>query len=542
MHSDSVASTQYISKLEGAYRDTGTLRLKLNKSLNNIRNAGFLAASYDSLSYESDTIKAWLYTGQQYRWGSLSINKADSMLLNSMGFSVPVNKYEVIDLKKFNAFRKQIVTFLENRGYPFARVDLENLPSWNTDTLTASFLIKQGNRYFIDSIMIKGNDPVSHKYLYPALGLYPGMAYNDEKIQKIPENIEKIPFLNQIRNFELEFSEDERVNVFLYLERASNNQADGLIGILPANQGQVKFTGQFDLRLSNLMKRGEELIINWKSLEEKSQELFLHIDYPYLLLQSFGISADLEIYKKDTSYLSRTLEAGIPFYINNQIQMKVFGDFESSSLIAKSAAAQNRYENFIKWHYGISYLYNNLDFPLNPSKGMKMEIFGSVGKKKEGSGNAGQTSAETGIDLSWFHRLFGSWVLHTSALGRYKYLEKKKAPTRFKENELYRFGGINALRGFDDNAFLAPIYSVVSLELRYLLSKNSNLYAFSDLGWYHKDSSSGIVEDFPWGFGLGAHIDSGNGIFYISYALGKQSDVPIYLESAKIHLGYISTF
>ena len=172
---------------------------------------------------------------------------------------------------------------------------------------------------------------------------------------------------------------------------------------------------------------------------------------------------------------------------------------------------------------------------------MELDLFGSLGRRRGGEDDESRTSAETGLDITWYQPLFRSWVVKASGHGRFKYMwsEGNKG---FRENELYRFGGFESLRGFDDHGFLAPVYSVVSLELRYLLSRNSNLYAFWDGGWYHRDIVSGIKEDFPFGFGVGAHIDTGGGIMYISYALGQQSGNPIELGSAKIHLGYVSKF
>jgi hemolysin activation/secretion protein len=101
---------------------------------------------------------------------------------------------------------------------------------------------------------------------------------------------------------------------------------------------------------------------------------------------------------------------------------------------------------------------------------------------------------------------------------------------------------VNSLRGFDDNEFLASAYAFFTLEVRFLMARNSNLYGFSDAGWYKRETSSGHVDNFPVGFGLGSHIYSGSGIFYINYALGKQSDTPFNLGSAKIHLGFIAKF
>ncbi|MGM0532004.1 MAG: BamA/TamA family outer membrane protein [Bacteroidota bacterium] len=538
-------TTDYIMNLtgtlEGDYKDTATIRRKLKQSLTEMRQAGFLAASYDRMRIEKDTMKMWLYVGQKYHWGKFSVTTPDSSLLQNIPYSREIRKHEVIDLYELNALEKQIVTYLENRGYPFASVKIDQLENAGSDTLNASLIVDPGKRYVIDSILIKGNNPVNEKYLYPYLELFPGMVYEENKLQKIPDKIQNLGFLRQIRDFEIEFSEGRRVNVFLYLERAESNQADGVVGFLPKGDGKIRFTGEFDLSLSNLFRRGGHIDINWNSVEERSQELKLNIDYSYLLLQSIGISTDFELFKKDTSFLSRIFRGGLSFYIDSQSRLEVFGDFESSSLISESVPVTNKYEPFKMRLYGISYTFNNLDYRLNPSKGMHLDILGSVGKRKRGEEEKGYTSAEAGLDISWYQPLFRSWVAKTSGHGRYKHMWSE-GQKDFNENELYRFGGSHSLRGFDDNAFLAPAYSVLTMELRYLLSRNSNVYAFWDGGWYHKNIPSGIREDFPFGFGLGAHIDTGRGIMYISYALGKQANNPIDMGSAKIHLGYVSKF
>ncbi|MCF8336083.1 MAG: hypothetical protein K9H65_05730, partial [Bacteroidales bacterium] len=308
----------YSEEPEGHYKDTAAIGLKLRQSLSEMRSAGFLAASYDSMRIEEDTVITWLHAGRQYHWGRFSVTATDSSLLKRMPFSRQIRKHEVIDLNELNVLEERIVTHLENRGYPFASVKIDRLENVASDTLNATLSVEPGARYVIDSILIKGNDPVSRQYLYPYLDLFPGMVYDESKLQQIPDKIEHLAFLRQIRDFELEFSEDHRVNVFLYLERVESNQLDGVVGFLPKGDGKIRFTGQFDLSLSNLFRRGERIAVNWNSLEERSQELSLQMDYPFMFLQSVGLSADFELFKKDTSFLTTSLYAGISFYIDSR--------------------------------------------------------------------------------------------------------------------------------------------------------------------------------------------------------------------------------
>ena len=49
-------------------------------------------------------------------------------------------------------------------------------------------------------------------------------------------------------------------------------------------------------------------------------------------------------------------------------------------------------------------------------------------------------------------------------------------------NELYRFGGINSIRGFAENSIDASLLSILNTEYRYLV-KSTNLFALNNRYW-----------------------------------------------------------
>ena len=526
---------------EGSYRDSAAVYRQLKQSLSFFQQRGYLAASFDSLVQKGDTLRAHLHLGRQYHWGRFEVDLPDNDLAGQVPSPEGPGAEHILNLEQFNRYKEKVVVFLENRGYPFASAQLKRINNSQGDTLHAVLKVKTGKRYIIDSIYIKGDDPVNRKYLYPYLGLHPGMIYHEERVGRIPDKIESLSFLRQIRDFELEFSRGNRVNIFLYLEQARSNRAEGVVGFLPDEAGRIRFTGQVDLDLYNVFRRGEQLAMQWRNPEPSTQELNLAVDAPYLLLQLMGFHATFEWFRKDTSYMNRSVRVGIPFHIKDFSRIEVFGNFETSSPLTGKGAS-TLYEDYSSRLFGLGYLYNHLDYRLNPTEGLQMDAFISAGKKKiKGEGGA-RTSAEAGLDLSYYHPLYGSWVLHLANQSRYRQVWTEGKTAGIAENGLYRFGGFGSLRGFDDNALLASIYSVGTLEVKYLLSRNSNVYAFFDGAWYTRHTPEAKVTDMPFGFGLGGHIDSGMGIFYISYALGRQFDNPIDVGSGRIHLGYVSKF
>lgn len=97
------------------------------------------------------------------------------------------------------------------------------------------------------------------------------------------------------------------------------------------------------------------------------------------------------------------------------------------------------------------------------------------------------------------------------------------------------------LRGFDEEAIFASLFSVVTLEYRFLLSKNSYFNLFYDAA-YVENRADGYENDFPFGFGAGLAFETKAGLFGVSYALGRQQSAPIDFRAAKIHFGYVNYF
>jgi outer membrane protein assembly factor BamA len=83
-------------------------------------------------------------------------------------------------------------------------------------------------------------------------------------------------------------------------------------------------------------------------------------------------------------------------------------------------------------------------------------------------------------DLNGFIPLHKKWVLALSA----------KLGTLMGSanlvNELFKIGGFNTLRGFNEFEINASTYAVGQFELRFIFARKSYLNAFFDIGWYEK--------------------------------------------------------
>jgi hemolysin activation/secretion protein len=107
-------------------------------------------------------------------------------------------------------------------------------------------------------------------------------------------------------------------------------------------------------------------------------------------------------------------------------------------------------------------------------------------------------------------------------------------------NELYRFGGINSIRGFNENSLQANIFCSLLTEYRYVLAPSIYVHSIMDYG-YFKDtvnSKSGTLLGLGFGFGLLTK----NGLFNIVYANGSTKDQAIQLSNSIVHISFKSNF
>ena len=114
------------------------------------------------------------------------------------------------------------------------------------------------------------------------------------------------------------------------------------------------------------------------------------------------------------------------------------------------------------------------------------------------------------------------------------------APEIF-QNELYRFGGINSFRGFNEEELFASTKLITTLEYRFIVDRNSNAFLFYDQAIY-ENTALKYVKDYPFSVGAGFSFGTKLGIFSISYGLGRQLSNNLDLRSGKIHFGYTAYF
>lgn len=212
---------------------------------------------------------------------------------------------------------------------------------------------------------------------------------------------------------------------------------------------------------------------------------------------------------------------------------------------ALSALPENADVNVIS--YGAGWNIDHTDYRFNPRKGFRSQGTLSVGFRELRKNNAIPEILYENIRLKNIQNNIGfSTEWYVPIHKRFTFLFSTRGAYMTQENlffnELYRFGGFQTFRGFDDESIFASTYAYANNELRYLSGKNSNLFIFYTRGYLQNLSRNVRLFDRPYSFGAGINFETKAGVFNLTYAVGRQLNNPLLLRAAKIHFGIISVF
>ena len=467
----------------------------------------------------------------------LKINSEQKRIFKKTGITSKINRdFMALRPSELKQLLSKILNFYLNNGYPFAEIGFQN-GELEDDQLTCELEIKTGELFRWKAINLKGNVDISLRSLQTITGVIIDEPFSEEILSLVDKRLEQTIYFKKSKASELLFTE-EGVELFVYLESQKVSSIQGAVGLQPNPVTQrVGLTGDIQVKLLNAFNKGENLDLNWRSIQPQTQALNLKLVYPYLFQTPFGIDARFNLFKRDSSFLDVKTNLGIQYQLTDGSLLKAFYQLSSSDLLyGASNSIFSKLSKVRSNSYGLSFFRRKLDYIPNPIKGNSLLVEVAVGSRKTILDSV-KNSLMGRINLQYqqYFQLYGRNVLKLAAN-----FESYYAPEIF-QNELYRFGGINSFRGFNEEELFASTKFITTLEYRFIVDRNSNAFLFYDQAFY-ENTALNYLKDNPFGIGAGFSFGTKLGIFTISYALGKQLNNNLDFRSGKIHFGYTAYF
>jgi len=500
-------------------------------------NKGFFLVSFEMIKKTETNFLVKVELGKKFKKIKVELEEKDAWQLRK--FNIAFNRKEqAYNANEFSSLLKYSLNAFLNNGYPFVAISYENLEILE-DEISLRLKINRGLIFRWTEIHIKGDSSISINAIENIIGIRTTDFFNESLLEQVDKSLEQVSFIKKIKSSELLFTE-KGVELFLYLQGQKISSIQGAIGLQPNPTSQsVVLTGDLQMKLANVFKKAELIDLSWRSIQPQTQALNFKFIYPYLFKSPFGIDARFNLYKRDSTFLDLKSSLGVVYTLKNGSQLKASYQLLASNLLFASASS-SQFTNLATVRtnaYGLSYMFRKLDYIPNPSKGRFLFIETYIGSRValKDSVSDKKNVARVSIQFDNYFSLAKRHVLKVGAG-----FESYYAHQVF-QNELYRFGGLNSLRGFNEDELFASTKLNYTLEYRFLVDRNSNAFVFFDQAFYENNANS-YLKDNPFGAGAGFSFGTKLGIFTISYAVGKQLSNPFDLRLSKIHFGYTAYF
>lgn len=503
----------------------------------NLIDDGYFLASTKITKQDQNSADIRVDFDKKFQRIQLRINSEQKKIFKKAGFTTKTNlDFVALRPGELKLLLSKILNYYLNNGFPFAEVGFENA-ELDDDQLTCEIEINPGKLFRWTAVNLKGNVDISLRSLQTITGVVIDEPFSEEILNLVDKRLEQTIYFKKAKASEILFTEDG-VELFVYLESQKVSSVQGAVGLQPNPITQrVGLTGDIQVKLLNAFNKGENLDLNWRSIQPQTQALNLKFVYPYLFQTPFGIDARFNLFKRDSSFLDVKTNLGIQYQLADGSLLKAFYQLSSSDLLyGASNSIFSKLSKVRSNSYGLSFSRRKLDYIPNPMKGRSLLVEAAVGSRKTILDSV-KNSLMGRINLQYQHyiQLYGRNVLKLAAN-----FESYYAPVVF-QNELYRFGGINSFRGFNEEELFASTKLITTLEYRFIVDRNSNAFLFYDQALYENNALN-YLKDHPFGIGAGFSFGTKLGIFTISYALGKQLSNNLDFRSGKIHFGYTAYF
>lgn len=448
--------------------------------------------------------------------------------LNFSNYTVE-NDFLILPIATVESFMQLQLKALEQKGFSLANIKLENFRKENL-ILKANLVITKSEKRFLNDIVIKGYPkfPASHKR--NLIRLFANKTFNQDGLQKVYKEVDEYRFVKQTQYPEILFTKDS-TKIYLYLEKAKANRFDGFLGFSDEEGGKVRFNGYLDVLLHNILNSGEQFLIYWKNDGQRQTSFNMGLQVPYIFKSPLGLKAELNIFKKDSTFQNTNTSIDLGYFFN--YNSRLYLGYQAT----ESSDIQNTNSSFIS-DFTNSFVTSKYEFTRFKSDDFlfpeKTVIHFTIG--------TGKRDSKTASESQFFGNLLVKQNIYLNAKNNIQlnsqnyYLNSEN----YIVNELYRFGGIKSIRGFNENSLQGNFLTSLLTEYRYVLSPGLYVHSIIDYAYYQDKTSD--LNDGLVGLGFGFGLLTKNGFFNLIYANGSVRDQPIQFANSIVHISFKSNF
>ena len=515
--------------------DLNTIKHEVDSLQNKLFQLGYIENEFDDIIKQNDSSYLAPFSLKN-KYDTIYIYYNDKIVPKSILKDVSAQIFEDYFILPFHAIETALYTInskISDLGFPFSEIRLQNIIVKNSNTLEASLVSKElSKKRSIDKIILKGYEKFPKSYLRHYLKIKPERTFNLTEVKNKTKALNELRFAGQIKEPEVLFTKDSTI-LYLYLEKTKSNSFDGFLGFGTNEEtNKIDFDGYLNLELNNNLNSGETFNLIYKSDENEQKTFSAKLNLPYLFNSPLGVEFGLNIFKKDSSFTTVNQKAKLFYQINPHSNL-YFGinSTQSNNLLSEENAVAE-IQDYNSNTYNVRFVYNKRQKSRLFNTNFLFDIELGNGKRRFLNNSENQTSFLFNVFKIFNLNQKNSAYIRLNGSGLFS--------NTFLENELFRFGGINSIRGFEENSIVASLYGLVNTEYRYQLS--TSLYIHSIIDFAYLENKLLIQKERLYGFGFGFGLLTKAGLLKFNYANGKNENQKFKFSNSKIHLSLTAVF
>ena len=435
----------------------------------------------------------------------------------------------IIATNEVENFMKGKIALLEKKGYSLANLQLINQQK-NENSLFSELLLKLNSKRNITDIVIVGYDKFPAGIKKAITKKAKKATFNQDNLKQINDEFDKLQFVNQLKYPEILFTTDS-TKIFVYLEKSKPNKFDGFIGFSNDDKSKLTFNGYLDLQLQNILNTGEKFNLYWKNDGNQQTSFNIGTELPYIFKTPFGIKANLRIFKQDSTFQNTVTDLNLGYYFSHNT--KAFIGYQKTTSVdiqnTNSFSLNDFTNTFLTSSFEhVTFSQDNFIFP------ERTKVFTKIGFGSRTISSAKSNQFFGQLEVSHYFELNQKNSIFIK--NQSYYLQSDN----YIINELFRFGGINSIRGFNENSLQANVFNGIMAEYRYLVAPNLYVHSITDYGYFQDKTAE--IDDKLLGLGFGFGLFTKSGLFNLVYANGSTSDQAIKLSNSIVHISFKTNF
>ena len=432
--------------------------------------------------------------------------------------------------KNLDSLKKNINQKYINEGFAFNRVKTQFL-DFENEVPKVEISVFKGDKRVINGFVLQGFTKVPKRFVKNLEKEFVGKKYDDENLLKINFRLENHPFLILEKAPQTLFTKDS-TQIYLSFQKKKANNFDGIFGFGNNDKKKFSFTGSINLNLKNVFNSFESISLYWQRNQQSGQNFDLQTDIPYLFGSNIGTNLNMNIYRQDSTFANVKFRPSLYFHLSSKQKIGARGNFEISSVLDEAYSSG---QDFNK--KGIGAFYEFTETSEEPLFVYKTKIVAEADLLSSYYQNLEKTFKQT----RYF--LFAERNFHLK--GNHYFNVKAESAMldsdgEITTNELFRIGGYNSLRGFNEQSLFTDFYAFGGAEYRYLVSNQAFFDVFGQLANVRNSALRNTSKLYSFGLGFNFILPIGLMTFQISN--GQEFGNPFRFQDTKIHWGIISKF